>query len=64
MVLMRRRKIWLNTRADWPTAGQSWPTSAPTAIDTRIQAVSDRRRQAYNPSPTSPVQRPTNPTAG
>ena len=43
IVLISRRKIWLSRRRDVPTAGQSWPISAPTTIEMRIQAVSDLR---------------------
>ena len=41
MVRMRRRKIRLKTRSSVATAGKSWPTSAPTTMDTRIHVVSD-----------------------
>ena len=44
IVLIRRMKIWLSTRIASALAGQSWPTSVPTTIDTRIQVVSERRR--------------------
>ena len=64
MVLIKRRKIWLSSRAERPISGQSWPISAPNAIETRIQVVSERRRQAYNTNPTSPTQRPMNPRSG
>ena len=43
IVLIMRRKMRLSTRAFTPAAGQSWPISAPTAIATRIQVVSERR---------------------
>jgi len=50
-------KIWLKSRSDTATPGQSWPTAAPTTIDTRIQVVSERLRHAQNASPAISAQR-------
>ena len=44
IVLIIRMKIWLRRRMATAVSGQSWPTSAPTTIETRIQAVRERRR--------------------
>ena len=64
IVLIIRMKIWLRSRIPTPTAGKSWPISAPISIDTRIHAVSERRRQAHATAPAMNVQRPNRPTSG
>ena len=44
IVLIIRMKIWLSSRSATALPGKSWPTSAPTTIETRIHDVSVRRR--------------------
>ncbi len=51
IVLIMRMKIEAEQAQPTPSAGQSWPISAPTTIETRIQAVSERRRQACSERP-------------
>jgi hypothetical protein len=46
IVRINRRKIWLTSRRPVPTFGKSWPTSAPTTIETMIQVVRERLRAA------------------
>ena len=64
IVLIIRMKTWLRRRIPTPTAGKSWPISAPTSIETRIHAVSVRRRYAHAAVPAISIQRPSRPTSG
>ncbi len=64
IVLIIRMKIWLSRRMATAVCGQSWPTSAPTTIEKRIQAVSERRPKAHSARPAMRTQRPASPAAG
>src|SRR5438128_871718 len=61
IVLIILRKIWLRTRSDTATSGQSWPISAPTIIETRIHVVRERRRTACTHRPAIAIHRPAKP---
>jgi hypothetical protein len=47
MVLIKRRKISLNTFNGFAISGKSYPNSTPKSILTKIQAVSDLRYRQY-----------------
>ena len=64
IVLIIRMKIWLRRRMATAVCGQSCPTSAPTTIEKRIQAVSERRPYAQSARPAMSVQRPARPSPG